>query len=67
MIDCGMCGHSFTGEEGAACRRGCPLSKGCGMVTCPSCSYEFPAQSKVVTLLTSLLRTRGPRGQAAAR
>jgi hypothetical protein len=30
------------------------------MVTCPSCGYEFPPESKIVTLVTSLLR-RKPR------
>jgi rubredoxin len=60
MIDCSMCGHSFTREEGAACRSGCPMA-GCGMVTCPSCGFEFPPESKLVTLVASLLRRRGPR------
>ena len=67
MIDCAMCGHSFTGEEGAACRGGCPVSRGCGMVTCPSCGYEFPPESRVLTALSSLLRRKGPRGSAVAR
>lgn len=56
MIDCGMCGHSFTREEGTACSSGCPMATGCGMVTCPSCGHEFPPESKVVTLITSLLK-----------
>ena len=55
MIDCSMCGHSFTKDEGAACRSGCPVA-GCGMVTCPSCGFEFPPESKLVTLVTNLLR-----------
>ena len=56
MIGCGMCGHSFTKEEAAACHKGCPMSKGCGLVTCPSCGYEFPPESKIVNLITNLLR-----------
>ena len=56
MIGCGMCGHSFTKEEAAACHKGCPMSEGCGLVTCPSCGYEFPPESKLVNLITSLLR-----------
>jgi hypothetical protein len=60
MIDCGMCGHSFTQEEGAACRSGCPVAGGCGMVTCPSCGYEFPPRSKIVSLITSLVRRKAP-------
>jgi hypothetical protein len=58
MIDCGMCGHSFTQQEGAACRSGCPVAGGCGMVTCPACGYEFPPESKLFTLLTNLVRRR---------
>jgi hypothetical protein len=58
MIDCGMCGHSFTREEGMACSRGCPMAAGCGMVTCPACAHEFPAESKVVSFITNLVRRR---------
>jgi len=58
MIDCGMCGHSFTRHEGEACQSGCPMAGGCGMVTCPSCGYEFPGESKIVSLITNLVRRR---------
>ena len=34
------------------------MSKGCGLVTCPSCGYEFPPESKIVNLVTSLLRKK---------
>ncbi|HEV3193627.1 MAG TPA: hypothetical protein VGY54_24145 [Polyangiaceae bacterium] len=67
MIDCGMCGHAFTREEGAACQGGCPMATGCGMVTCPSCGYEFPPESKLLTFVTNLLRPRraaAPSAQA---
>jgi hypothetical protein len=60
MVECGMCGHPFTREEGAACQSGCPMAKGCGMVTCPSCGYEFPLESKIVNLVSSLLRRSRP-------
>ena len=56
MIECGMCGHEFTREEGAACSKGCPMARGCGMVTCPSCGYEFPPESKIVNFITNLVR-----------
>jgi hypothetical protein len=32
------------------------MSKGCGMVTCPSCGHEFPPYSKIVGLVTSLFK-----------
>jgi len=66
MIDCGMCGHQFTREEGAACRSGCPVAGGCGMVTCPSCGYEFPPESKIVQLITRLVRPRRKQPAEAA-
>jgi|HubBroStandDraft_6_1064221.scaffolds.fasta_scaffold536332_2 hypothetical protein len=64
MIDCGMCGHAFTSGEGKACSKGCPMASGCGMVTCPSCGYEFPPESKLVSLVTNLLKRhrRTPAG-----
>jgi hypothetical protein len=36
------------------------MARGCGMVTCPSCGYEFPPESKLVTLVTNLLRRKRP-------
>lgn len=66
MIDCSMCGHSFTRGEGAACRSGCPMASGCGMVTCPSCGYEFPSESKLVSLVVNLVRRRGRRAAEAS-
>jgi hypothetical protein len=63
MVDCAMCGHSFTKEEGAACRSGCPMASGCGMLTCPSCGYEFPKESAIVGFIGNLLRRR-PRALA---
>jgi hypothetical protein len=58
MIECGLCGASFTREEAESCKKGCPISRGCGMVTCPSCGYEFPPESKVVSALSRLFRGR---------
>ena len=60
MIECSMCGHDFTREEAAACEHGCPMAKGCGLVTCPSCGYEFPPESKLVNLVTHLFKKKRP-------
>jgi hypothetical protein len=56
-----MCGHSFTREEGAACRTGCPVAGGCGMVTCPNCGHEHAPESKLVSLVTRLVGRGRPR------
>jgi hypothetical protein len=39
------------------------MAKGCGLVTCPSCGYEFPPESKIVNLITNLFRGGAPKGQ----
>jgi uncharacterized CHY-type Zn-finger protein len=62
MIECGMCAHEFTREEGAACQAGCPISKGCGLVACPACGYEFPPTSRIVELITSLVKPKRAAG-----
>jgi hypothetical protein len=58
VIGCGLCGADFTRREAEVCRKGCPISKGCGMVTCPSCGYEFPPESKIVAAISRLFRSR---------
>ncbi|MFI5301523.1 MAG: hypothetical protein ACHREM_25830 [Polyangiales bacterium] len=58
VIGCGLCGAEFSRREAEACKKGCPISRGCGMVTCPSCGYEFPPESTIMNTLTRLFRTR---------
>jgi hypothetical protein len=58
MIECGMCGAQFTRGEAESCKKGCPVSRGCGMVSCPVCSFEFPPESSIVNALTRLFRGR---------
>ena len=58
-LDCGLCGASFTRAEAEMCKKGCPISRGCGMVTCPSCGYEFPPESKIANAFARLFRGRG--------
>jgi hypothetical protein len=58
VIDCGLCGAAFTRREAEVCRKGCPIARGCGMVTCPSCGYEFPPESKIMNTLSRLFRSR---------
>ncbi|MBP9112099.1 MAG: hypothetical protein KBF88_04785 [Polyangiaceae bacterium] len=56
MLSCGLCGASFTEDEASACKKSCPVATGCGLVTCPSCGFEFPPESKLVSLVTNLFR-----------
>ena len=45
--DCPLCGVDF---EGATCHSSCPMSKGCAMVRCPQCGYEFVEDGRVAAL-----------------
>jgi hypothetical protein len=65
---CSLCGLVFRWdpEVGASACGRCPLGRGCGMVMCPNCGFEFPATSRVVNGLGRLLsravsRRRGRR------
>lgn len=55
MIICGMCGHPFAYEEGVACST-CPFAAGCALVKCPRCGFEFPPESKLVSLAARIVR-----------
>ncbi len=54
--ECPLCGTDFTG---AACHSSCPMSKGCTMVRCPHCGYEFVESGKFTDMLLRWIR-RGP-------
>lgn len=51
--DCPLCGHHFAGDAG--CPSGCPMAKGCGMVKCPNCRYEWVERSRTVDAVKGLL------------
>ncbi len=50
---CPLCSHEFSG---ASCHSSCPMSRGCSMVMCPNCRYEFVEDSVVVDFVRSLIR-----------
>jgi hypothetical protein len=49
---CGLCGETFT-HGGQVCGA-CPISKGCDLVKCPGCGYQFPRTSRLVDALARL-------------
>ena len=55
--ECPLCGTDF---EHADCRGGCPMSKGCAMVRCPRCGYEFVESGKITDMLKRWIR-RAPK------
>ena len=51
--DCPLCGTDF---EHAECRSSCPMSRGCAMVRCPRCGYEFVESGKLADMLRRWIR-----------
>jgi hypothetical protein len=52
---CPLCGIDFSG---AACHSSCPLARGCAMVRCPRCGYEFVGRGRLAQLLSTLFQRR---------
>jgi Fe2+ transport system protein FeoA len=53
VYECPLCGVDFTGE---ACRPSCPMARGCSMVRCPRCSYEFVESGRFIDMLRRWIR-----------
>lgn len=54
--ECPLCGTDF---DGAQCHSACPMSRGCTMVRCPHCGYEFVESGRFTDMLRRWIR-RGP-------
>ena len=54
--ECPLCSMDFSGEE---CHSACPMARGCAMVRCPRCGYEFVESGRFVDMLRRWIR-RGP-------
>ena len=55
MTSCPLCGYEFD-PAGENCHSGCPFAKGCNLLMCPACHYEFVTESKTVNLVKSLVK-----------
>ena len=51
---CRLCGYTFSPEEGDHACRSCPVGKGCDLVCCPHCNYQWPTSSKAESFLRRL-------------
>jgi len=40
LVTCSMCGYRFDPQAHLACQA-CPVSRGCQVVCCPSCGYQW--------------------------
>jgi hypothetical protein len=58
---CPLCALAFVG---GVCQVACPMSRGCAMVRCPRCGYEFVEDGRVAGWLRRLFGRR-PAAPAA--
>ena len=58
-FSCSLCGARFT--HGTLVCGSCPLNAGCEVVKCPSCGFQSPRRSRIVSAVQRLLRV-GERG-----
>ncbi|MFQ5800514.1 MAG: hypothetical protein ACE5HH_02185 [Candidatus Hydrothermarchaeales archaeon] len=52
-MKCEMCGYEFEEEMCSACG-----NQSCGECRCPVCGYSAPPQSRVMTFIKELRRTK---------
>lgn len=55
LFECPLCGLDF---QGTMCHGSCPMSKGCAMVKCPRCQYEFVQDGSLSGFFRRLLSRR---------
>ena len=51
--ECPLCATDF---EESDCHSSCPLARGCTMVRCPHCGYEFVESGKIADMLRRWIR-----------
>ncbi len=56
---CPLCSNSF-GHNGEVCHSSCPMSRGCKMIKCPRCNYEFVEESSIVNFFRKVFKRREP-------
>jgi hypothetical protein len=59
-MKCSFCGHDYNEDQSVCACKGCPVAKGCGLMKCPNCGYETPAEPKWLKSLTER-RDRDPK------
>ncbi len=50
-MKCALCGLEFEKEEAGEACKGCGFFHSCGLIRCPRCGYEFPAESSLERLI----------------
>ncbi len=55
-MKCSLCGKVFKKNQ-AACSA-CPMHKGCNMIRCPNCGFEFVEESQIVNFFKNIFKRR---------
>ncbi len=58
---CPLCSLDF---NGAVCHSSCPFAKGCNMIRCPRCGFEFVEEGMMVSLVRRLFGASRERNSA---
>jgi Fe2+ transport system protein FeoA len=53
LHECPLCSLDFTGAE---CHSSCPMARGCSMIRCPRCNYEFVESGRFLDMLRRWIR-----------
>ncbi len=56
IVTCPLCGTQYNEHEGSACHTSCPVSSGCGLLSCPQCGYEMPPATRLTRWLARWMR-----------
>ena len=51
--ECPLCSTDFSGEN---CHASCPMARGCSMIRCPRCGYEFVESGRFLDMLRRWVR-----------
>jgi rubredoxin len=55
-MKCPLCGYNFDEAEARNVCQACFMNRGCELIICPNCNYEFPKESKTVNFIKKLFR-----------
>ncbi|MEW6087966.1 MAG: hypothetical protein AB1498_06630 [bacterium] len=48
---CGLCGHEFDETQAESACKNCPVMKGCPLIKCPRCGFEWPPEPEWIKKL----------------
>lgn len=57
-MKCALCGCEFDESRSDHACKGCPMTRGCGLIRCPNCGFETTPEPRWVRYLKSRIRER---------